>query len=60
MRINDGSICSECSYFEHECDIPFGEDDYGCIEICKSPNKDIVEEFYDADDKIIDCKTFKE
>jgi hypothetical protein len=59
MKINDGSKCSNCEYFEHECDVPFGEDDYGCVECCKSTNDDVKDNFYESDDVIKECEGFK-
>jgi hypothetical protein len=59
MKINNGSICSDCEYFEHECDVPIGEDDYCCMEYCRCGDEEVVDEFYD-NDKVAECKKFKE
>lgn len=59
MRISDGSICRGCKHFEHECNVPC-EDDYCCYEYCRSSDYSIVENFYDKDDVIIECKSFEE
>lgn len=60
MRINDGSKCANCEYFEHECNVDLGEDDYGCVEFCRSPNEEIRDQFYESDDTINKCEGFKE
>ena len=59
MRINNGSICSKCIYFDHECDIPYG-DDYYCKEYCESPKTEIQDKFYSFAGVIKECETFKE
>lgn len=54
MRIDDGGICSDCSYFEHDCW------EEGCGENCNCDNKEIKEIFYEFDEVIKECKCFKE
>ena len=59
MRINDGSICSDCKHFEHECDVPIGEDDFQCIELCNHPNVDIAIKYHEISDEIKECEGFE-
>lgn len=53
MRINDGSICSSCKYFEHDCNL-----DNGCMEYCLHPDENVREIF--VNDKVIsECKGYE-
>ena len=52
MRVNDGSICSDCINFEHECGIEV-EDDFVCDEWCEAS----VDKF-NADEIIKSCAGF--
>jgi hypothetical protein len=56
MRINDGSICSDCDFFEHEC----LEGNYGCLEYCKSKEKATADNFFKKEGAITECKGFVE
>ena len=53
MRVNDGSICSDCRHFNHECGIEV-EDDFVCDEWCDAS----VEKFNDLE-IIKTCDKFK-
>lgn len=57
MRINDGSICSNCKHFEHECDL-----DNGCIERCEHKDEkvhDIFVDNYDYEKVVTECNGYK-
>jgi hypothetical protein len=57
MRLNDGSICSSCKYFEHDCDL-----DNGCTEYCLHPDKEVHDLFvddYDYEKVISECKGYE-
>ena len=55
MRINDDSICCNCENFEHECNVPCGEGDYECHEICEES----IDTFYEFNEIIKACDKFK-
>lgn len=60
MRINDGSICSDCENFEHTCP-SWGEDGGCCEEYCYCGDEEIKDHFnYNFDEEIVECKYFKE
>lgn len=59
LKISNGSICRDCDYFEHECNVDFGGGDYGCTEHCEHNDANIRESFGD-EDVIKECKGFKE
>lgn len=55
MRVNDGSICSNCKHFEHVCDL-----DNGCLEQCDCNDKKVREIFANDYDKIItECSGYE-
>ncbi|MEW5569640.1 hypothetical protein [Rossellomorea marisflavi] len=55
MRINDGSICINCKYFDHDCDL-----ENGCIEYCENSNENIRDSFLNDDiEPIKECEGFK-
>lgn len=53
MRLNDGSLCTQCKHFEHECDL-----ENGCMEIRASPSKLIKDRFWEAEESIKQCDGF--
>lgn len=55
MRINDGSKCSDCDYFEHVCDYDI------CYEYCHCGNDEVKYIFNDEDTcEIVECSEFEE
>lgn len=59
MRQTDGSICTGCEYFEHDCGNITEEGDINCTEFCFYLADEGVYDMFCSSVKIEVCKGYK-